>query len=315
MIPVSTDEGRVVSVNVSEEKGVSKTPVPEVLLNDQGIVGDSHAGSWHRQVSLLATESIQRFSEAKTRAFSPGDFAENITTQGIDLPSLTLMDRLIIGAALLEVSQIGKKCHGGDCAIFQQVGECVMPREGIFCRVLQGGRIAAGDYITLVKRTLRCRVITLSDRASEGVYPDLSGPRACELLKAFCEKTGWQPHIIYELLPDDADRLRAMLTASRDNGEHIVITTGGTGIGPRDVTPDVILSLADKVIPGIIDHVRLTYGSHKPNALLSRSVAAILGRTLIYALPGSVKAVEEYMAEILKTMEHAFFMINGLDMH
>lgn len=308
-------KGVIVSVNLSGEKGTSKTPVPEIHLNEKGITEDAHAGEWYRQVSLLASESIERFGAAKARTFSPGDFAENITTRGIDLSSLAPFDRLISNSVVLEVTQIGKKCHGGSCAIFQQVGECIMPREGIFCRVIRGGDVKAGDAITLQRRTLCCRVVTLSDRASGGIYPDRSGPRACELLKAFCEREGWEPRIAYDLLPDDAARLTETLAAARDAGEHIVITTGGTGIGPRDITPDVVAHLADKLIPGIMEYIRLTCGAGKPNALLSRSVAAVLGRTLVYTLPGSERAVEEYLSEITKTLSHALFMINGLDIH
>ena len=315
MAQENTAECEVVSVNISKKKGVSKVPVPEIQIDGRGIVGDSHAGDWHRQISLIAAESVERFGADKGCAFSHGDFAENITTRGIDLSSLAPFDRLVIGAVELEVTQIGKKCHGGDCAIFRQVGECIMPREGIFCRVIRGGTVAAGSRITLARRTLRCRVITVSDRACAGLYPDLSGPRICDLLKTFCEDARWVSQIEHELLPDDAGRLEAALARARDQKEDLVITTGGTGIGPRDVTPEVVLRLADKVIPGIMEHIRLTYGAGMPNALLSRSVAAVLGRTLVYTLPGSAKAVEEYMGEIVRTLEHALYMVHGLDMH
>ena len=94
-----------------------------------------------------------------------------------------------------------------------------------------------------------------------------------------------------------------------------VFTTGGTGIGPRDITPDVIETMADRLIPGIMEHIRIQFGAEKPNALLSRSIAAVMGQTLVYALPGSVRAVSEYMGEILKTFEHALLMIHGIDAH
>ena len=227
-------KGVIVSVNLSGEKGTSKTPVPEIHLNEKGITEDAHAGEWHRQVSLLASESIERFGAAKARTFSPGDFAENITTRGIDLSSLAPFDRLISNSVVLEVTQIGKKCHGGSCAIFQQVGECIMPREGIFCRVIRGGDVKAGDAITLQRRTLCCRVVTLSDRASGGIYPDRSGPRACELLKAFCEREGWEPRIAYDLLPDDAARLTETLAAARESAQGHHARCGGAPGGQTD---------------------------------------------------------------------------------
>jgi len=136
----------VIAVCISEKKGERKTPVASVELREQhGIVGDAHAGEWHRQVSLLARESIEKMQKMGL-AVDAGDFAENITTAGIDLPSLPVGTRLAIGPALLEVTQIGKECHTR-CAIFYQAGDCVMPKEGIFARVIRGGTVAAGDPI------------------------------------------------------------------------------------------------------------------------------------------------------------------------
>ena len=305
----------VVSVNTSPETGTTKTPVPKIVLNETGIVGDAHAGTWHRQVSLLATESIDRFGASMNRTFAFGEFAENITTRGIDLLASKIGDRLSVGPAELEVTQIGKKCHGGACAIYQQVGQCVMPREGIFCRVLRGGEIKADDAIHHRRRILHCRIITLSDRAYRGEYEDRSGPRVLEFMNTFCETAGWQANILCQVIPDEAVQLESALLAAKAAEMDVAITTGGTGIGPRDITPEVVLKVADKTIPGIMDQVRLSCGERNPNALLSRSVATVMGRTLVYALPGSVKAVDEYMPELLKTFEHALFMIRGLDTH
>ena len=140
--------GKVVSVNISGKKGVRKKPVEEVVLKTEyGIEGDAHASSeWHRQVSLLALESIQKMQE-KGLDVSPGDFAENITTEGIDLVSLPVGTLMRIGDEVTgEVSQIGKECHTR-CAIYYQAGDCVMPKEGIFIRVLNGGKIRKGDRI------------------------------------------------------------------------------------------------------------------------------------------------------------------------
>lgn len=305
----------MVSVNRSTEKGTSKTAVPEIVLDGLGVKQDAHAGAWHRQVSLLSTETMERFAAAAGRTFAYGDFAENITTRGIDLPASAVLDRFLIGTVELEVTQLGKKCHGTGCAIFQEVGQCAMPKEGIFCRVLHGGTIKSGDAIRYAPKLWRFHIITLSDRASQGVYQDQSGPRVRTHLETFCDRNRWRTRIDSTVLPDDADRLRAELIAARSQGVDVVITTGGTGIGPRDITPDVVTSLADKLIPGIMEHVRLTYGAQKPNALLSRSVAAVLGKTLVYALPGSIKAVDEYLSEILKTLMHAAHMLHGLDTH
>jgi len=142
-------KGTIVAVCISEAKGERKRPVPWITLQkEHGVFGDAHAGDWHRQVSLLASESIDKM-RALGLSVSAGDFAENITTCGIDLVTLPVGSRLTIGAALLEVTQIGKECHTR-CAIYHQAGDCVMPKEGIFARVLHGGEIKPGDRISLV---------------------------------------------------------------------------------------------------------------------------------------------------------------------
>lgn len=141
-------QAHVVAVCVSKDKGERKKPVDQVELREKhGIVGDAHAGDWHRQVSLLALESIDKM-RAMGLDVTTGDFAENITTQGIVLPTLPIGTRLTIGDTLLEVTQIGKECHNR-CAIYHQAGDCVMPKEGIFAAVLRCGNIQAGDMITV----------------------------------------------------------------------------------------------------------------------------------------------------------------------
>jgi len=147
--------GRVVSVNISDTKGVRKEPVEEIILKaDYGIEGDAHASSeWHRQVSLLALESIKKMQEIGLDVH-PGDFAENITTEGVDLVSLPVGTKINIGKDVIgEVSQIGKECHER-CAIYYQAGDCVMPKEGIFIKVIRGGRIRKGDKISVSVKEL-----------------------------------------------------------------------------------------------------------------------------------------------------------------
>ncbi len=141
------DNCKVLSVNISREKGTIKEPQAAIRVDKQGVIGDAHAGDWHRQVSLLAGESIQRFEKIMGRKIAFGEFAENITTTGIILHTLEPGTRLSIGDTILEVTQIGKKCHGSNCQIFQQVGKCVMPTEGIFAKVIQEGSIKASDNI------------------------------------------------------------------------------------------------------------------------------------------------------------------------
>jgi len=305
----------VVSVNISEKKGTIKIPVPEIELNELGVARDAHAGNWHRQVSLLADESVQRFTHAAGRKVNYGEFAENITTAGLELVNTHPLDRLTIGEVELEITQIGKECHGTSCAIFREVGSCVMPKEGIFARVLKNGIVKAGDEVIYSPRIYKVMIITLSDRASRGEYSDRSGPKIEQLFSSFFEGEGWKSSIDRKLIPDDAETLKTLLEEARKEHVDIVITTGGTGIGPRDITPDVVKPFLAKEIPGIMELIRFKYGSIKANALLSRAVAGVMSSTLVYTLPGSVKAVEEYMTEITPTLRHSIYMLHNLDAH
>jgi molybdopterin adenylyltransferase len=308
-------EIKVVSVNISEKKGTIKVPVESIELDARGVSHDAHAGDWHRQVSLLADESIRRFTHAAGREIRYGEFAENITTLGLELVNTHPLDRLTIGETELEITQIGKECHGTSCAIFKEVGNCVMPKEGIFARVLKGGTVKAGDSVNYHPRVYTAVVITLSDRASRGEYADRSGPRIEQLLGDFFAGMGWQFSIRRELIADDPKALQEILQAAVAGQTDFVITTGGTGIGPRDHTPDVIRPMLDKEIPGIMELIRFKYGNQKPNALLSRAIAGVAKQTLVYALPGSVKAVEEYLNEIIPTLKHSIYMLHNLDSH
>jgi len=147
---VATTKGAIKAISISKDKGVPKTNVPEaVLKTDFGIVGDAHAANWHRQVSLLSIESIDKMV-AMGAEVSPGNFAENITTEGIELPKLPVGSKLRVGKDIeLEITQIGKECHSR-CEIFKQIGDCIMPREGIFAKVTKGGGVKVGDTIEVL---------------------------------------------------------------------------------------------------------------------------------------------------------------------
>lgn len=306
---------KVISVNISERKGTVKHPVDSIALNELGIEGDAHSGAWHRQVSMLGTESIEKFTKANGLQVNYGEFAENITTQGLELYKTKPGDIFKGENITLEVTQIGKKCHGDDCAIFRKVGNCVMPKEGIFVRVLSGGTLRAGDEFEYIPKVYRIMVITLSDRASRGEYEDKSGPEIVKLTSEFFISLSWQHEITPELIPDSPEQLKKLLQKAKTEGYDIVFTTGGTGVGQKDFTPEVVKSLLDKEIPGIMEMIRVKYGTEKPNALLSRGVAGLIENTFVYTLPGSVTAVKEYMNEILKTQKHLFLMLMGIDSH
>jgi molybdopterin adenylyltransferase len=306
---------KVLSVNISEKKGTVKKPVDKIELGEEGVKGDAHSGKWNRMVSVLGTESFEKFSKEAGRKIAFGEFAENITTQGIKLYETLPLDRFVGEQVELEVTQIGKKCHGSNCQIFQEVGKGVMPKEGIFARVLKNGDLKEGDSFKYVQKVIRVGVITLSDRAYQGLYKDTSGMEIQKLLSGFFEEKKRPVVYHYELIPDDAALLKNTLLQMVDEKCDIIVTTGGTGIGPKDLTPDVVTPLLDKEIPGIMDLIRLKYGEIHPAALTSRSVAGVINQSLVYCLPGSPRAVKEYLTEIQKTLMHSIYMIHSLDLH
>lgn len=296
---------RVIAVNISEKKGTFKHPVENGCLKiDLGIQGDAHAGNWHRQVSLLAQESVDKMTALGVEDLTPGKFAENITTQGIDLVSLPVGSRLRVGEVLLEVTQIGKECHH-HCQIYQQVGMCVMPTEGIFTKVIKEGSVKAGDEIMSVP-SIRAAVITISDKGSSGVREDKSGPALVEALKDLV--------LITEtlIIPDEKDQIEAALCRIADaGGTDLIFTTGGTGFAPRDVTPEATLAVIDRVVPGIPEAMRQASLQITDRAMLSRAASGIRKGTLIVNLPGSPKAAVECLQVFLPVMGHAVETLRG----
>jgi molybdenum cofactor synthesis domain-containing protein len=306
---------KVLSVNISTEKGTIKLPVESIELNEFGVTNDAHSGDWHRQVSMLGKESFDRFAKLAGREIKFGEFAENITTEGLELVNTNPGDRFVGENVEFEVTQIGKACHGDSCAIYREVGNCVMPKEGIFLWVKKSGILKPGDQLAYIPKIYKVLVITLSDRAYKGAYDDRSGPAVVGRVDDFFQSIKWQHSVDTIVIPDDDRMLRGNLLKAKEMSYDLVITTGGTGIGKRDITPEVVKEILDKEIPGIMEMIRLKYGANKPNALLSRGVAGLMGNVFIYTLPGSVKAVNEYMDEITKTLKHLYLMKMGIDSH
>ena len=303
------------SLNVSGKKGVIKTPIPEARFTLEGMEGDAHAGPWHRQVSLLAAESIRKYEDNTGTKVPDGGFGENITTEGFLLHHARPLDRFISGNLVLELTQVGKKCHGGRCAIYKSTGECIMPDEGIFCRVLQEGKLQPGDRLEYVPRTFTLKVITLSDRASSGFYSDRSGPIIVEEMDRWFGQKKLKHSSTSVVLPDDRETFSRELESTISDKTDLVFTTGSTGLGSRDIAPEVAMQHMDSHIPGIMELIRVKHGMVNPNAALSRSLAGKTGRTLIFVLPGSPRAIKEYMEEILKSLWHMILMINDIDSH
>lgn len=283
-------------------------------MNEAGIKGDAHSGDWHRQVSLLAKEDIEAFSRKCDKVFKEGDFAENITTQGIDLRKVKVLDTISNESVELFITQKGKKCHGGGCAIFTAVGQCVMPKEGVFAKVIRSGMLKPGDKLEHKPKVFKIAVITLSDRASRGEYEDLSGPAIKDIISSFFKGIDRQFEIKNHVLPDDSEKLKNMIKKLSVDFD-LLFTTGGTGISSRDVTIETISPMLEKQLPGIMEMIRIKYGQENPKALLSRSIAGTIGKMLVFCLPGSPKAVKEYLGEINKVLEHMIYMLHDLDNH
>jgi molybdenum cofactor synthesis domain-containing protein len=255
-------------------------------------------------VSLLAQESIDKMTALGVKDLTPGKFAENITTEGIELFTLPIGTQLKIGDALLEVTQIGKECHQ-HCQVYQQVGMCIMPSEGIFAKVIQEGMIKMGDEIKTLP-SIRAAVVTISDKGYKGEREDRSGPALVEALqeKAVVNKT--------TIIPDEIEMIKDTLIQLSDGGEiDIIFTTGGTGFSPRDVTPEATMSVIDRAALGIPEAIRRASMEKTDRAMLSRATAGIRGKTLIVNLPGSPKAALECLEVFLPVMEHAVEILRG----
>lgn len=301
--------GKLIAICTSEKKGTQKKPVESaVLREDHGIVGDAHAGNWHRQVSLLGLEKIEAF-RAKGADVDFGAFGENLIIEGFDFRNLPVGTRFAIGDALLEMTQIGKECHS-HCAIFHMVGDCIMPREGVFAKVIRGGQIKAGDEVTEIKpdpnRPFTAAWITLSDKGSQGLREDESGP----LIGKILEENGYDV-VETILIPDEEDILKKELTRLADQRQvNLVMTTGGTGFAPRDITPEATAAVCERMTPGISEAIRAYSMTKTPRAMLSRAVSGIRGKTLIINLPGSPKAVRESMEFIMSSLQHGLEILN-----
>ena len=307
--------GRVRAVCISDKKGTPKRDIGSCQIReDYGLEGDAHAGS-ARQVSLLAIEEVEAFRERSKGAVElpPGIFGENLLIEGFDLARCPVGTTFQIGEVVLTLTQIGKQCHSG-CTIMQRTGECIMPREGVFAKVVKGGTVHTGDRVLRLPpkerpagAPFRAVVLTASDRSFRGERKDLSGPKLAELLKAAdYELVGT------ELLPDDEEGLvEAMREICDVEKPDVLFTTGGTGFSPRDRMPEATKRIAERDVPGIAEGLRAYSMTITPRAMLSRAVSVIRGGTLIVNLPGSPKAVEECLTFLLPTLAHGLSILRG----
>ena len=302
--------GKVIAVCTSERKGLKKSDVKSAhFTTEWGIDGDAHAGKWHRQISLLSADKIAAFNEKGANVI-PGAFGENLVVEGFDFRSLPVGTLLRCGDVLLEMTQIGKQCHS-HCEIYKKMGDCIMPREGVFARVIEPGTITVGDEMVIEKREghfpWQAAVITLSDKGSAGQRKDESGPAIAKRLT----DSGYE--VVEELIiPDDVRVLKQELMRLCDQRQlDLILTTGGTGCSPRDTTPEATLAVADRNVPGIAEAMRAASLKITPHAMISRAASVIRGKTLIINLPGSPRACMENMDVFMDTIPHAMGLLRN----
>jgi molybdenum cofactor synthesis domain-containing protein len=280
---------------------------------DHGIEGDAHAGAGHRQVSLLEDVDIETI-RSRGLELAPGAFGENVVVHGVAMANLGVGSRVRVGEAELEISQIGKVCHER-CAIYERAGDCIMPRAGVFARVARSGVVRTGDAVAVVERVSRdviqAAVVTLSDRCAAGAMKDVAGPAVAALLReSLHANVCWQG-----VRRDDREGLASLLRDLAGRGIDLVATVGGTGLGPRDVTPEATRAVIDREAPGLAEAMRTASAKLTPHAWLQRGVCGVLGTTLIVNLPGSRKGAVENLESILSVLPHAIGLLRGVDGH
>lgn len=303
-------EGVVKAICISTVRGTEKHAIEEAnFIKDYGIEGDAHAGKWHRQVSLLSYNKVEEFN-AKGGDVDDGAFGENVLVSGLDFKNLPVGTILKCGDVVLEMTQIGKECHS-HCNIFHRVGDCIMPREGVFAIVKNGGVMKTGDVmhaeLPQADAPLRAAVMTLSDKGFTGERIDESGPKAVAMLQV----AGYE---IVEtlLLPDEQKKIeREMIRLADSRQVDLIITTGGTGMSVRDCTPEATLAVATRNVPGIAEAIRAGSMSITKRAMLGRGASVLRNNTLIVNLPGSVKAVQESLEIVLPELEHGLRILKG----
>lgn len=302
--------GTLKAICISEKRGTQKKEIPEADIKEGwGIEGDAHGGNWHRQISLLSSEKIEEF-RARGADIGYGAFGENLIVEGFDFRALPVGTRFRIGDAVLEMTQIGKECHS-HCEIYKKMGDCIMPREGVFAKVICGGHIKKGDPVEMIppagERPFSAAVITLSDKGASGEREDKSGPLICEMLS----EAGYDV-VETLLLPDERAPLEYQLKRLADQRQvSLILTTGGTGFSPRDITPEATIAVCDRMARGIAEAIRGYSMTITKRAMLSRAESGIRKGTLIVNLPGSPKAVKESLEFILPELSHGLGILRG----
>lgn len=299
-------KGKIRAVCISEKKGTPKIDIKSVnIIENFGLQNDAHAGS-ERQVSLLSWDKVEDFKKSGADV-TAGDFGENLLIEGFDFKTFPVGTKFKCNDVILEIIQIGKKCHSA-CTVTQRTGKCIMPSEGVFARVLHGGKVSVGDEIELIEgRRFSASILVASDRCSKGEREDKSGP----VIKEVLEKAGYLVTGI-TLLPDDEEGLYKALCQLTDvQKPDVIFTSGGTGFSPRDMMPEATKRAATKDAPGIAEALRAYSMTITPRAMLSRAASVIRNKTLIINIPGSPKAGKECLEYILPVLDHGIPVLRG----
>lgn len=300
----------VKSVNISAQKGVVKKAADSIVLNETGIIGDAHSGKWHRQVSLLAQESIENAEKLAQTKFPFGTFAENITTQGIELHKTKILDRFVNSHVELEVTQIGKKCHA-KCEIGRQIGNCIMPVEGIFCRVVDGGIIKAKDTFRYIPKVLKVNVISFQNKFSNEIDYNRNKAIINEMLTNHFNNENRRFTIEISLLPYNEKDLQQTLQAEAQNHTDIIIIIGNTGSSKCRNTPDMVQSM---LFDGNKAYEESEHMKHL-NTETKHGVSFYIQNTLTYCIPEGTKEITESLSKIMPTFESSLRIINRMYSH
>ena len=275
-------------------------------ISEKGIVEEVSVLSLHKEdiindyLTKLFWGSVPVLVQNKYLKEDISNLTASIILENDQMQEFHLLDTLENENIKLEVVQTAENSKMGDGGTFSNGLHNFLPRNGIFIRVVKEGKIDVDDELKLVSKIFKVKIITLSDLNKENIT-----------------KEGWNRKVSFSriLIPDSEDELRTHFQHSVYEKFDIIITTGGTGIGSKDITPETIRPLLDKEMNGIMDFIRMKYGAKFPNALTSRGIAGVAGKSLVYCLPGSQKAVKEYMAEIIPTLKHSLYMINDVKAH
>lgn len=305
--------GIVDAICLSRNKGEQKTPVTSAsFVVDHGIEGDAHAGPWHRHVSILNAGDVETMRGKGLPELKAGDFAENMVVSGIDLENCGLGSRLAVGKHVtLEITQLGKVCHSR-CAIYQRAGDCIMPRLGVFARVVKGGTVEAGAPVEVIhkvpRESFQAVVLTISDRCSRGEASDTAGPAVARRLSDVLNANIYSRRI----MPDEQSQIEDALRHYADGHSiDLILAVGGTGFAPRDTTPEAVAAVIDRPTPGLDEAMRADSSAKTPHAMLSRAVSGIRGSTLVISLPGSERAAVENLDAILPALGHGLGKLRG----